>query len=141
SSASGNAEARVQGLGSLLMALCVAGLTGCAVRSGQAIVCACLFVLVTDPAGQPERGDVVGARIAGQAGGEECLAEAVERLRFAGLVAHLPGKSNGLLVVIAGLQVASLHQAELSEVCQGGCLADRVTGLAEQGQRPLQAVG
>ena len=77
---------------------------------------------------------MLGARVGGLAGGEQQLAQAVERVRLAGQVAGLAAQGQGLLQVAGGLPVAALPQVDDPEVGQRVGLADPVADLAEQGQ-------
>ena len=76
------------------------GVTGGVVGAGEAVVGAGLLVLLADLAGQAERGGVLGAGIAGEAGGEEHFAQAVECLGFTGPFADLTEQGQGLLVAV-----------------------------------------
>ena len=92
-----------------------------------------LLLLVADLARQGERGGVPGARRGLLAVGAEDLAQAVERLGLAGLVADLLEQGQRLLIAAAP-PVAALPQVQVAEVCQRPGLPGKVARLAGQGQ-------
>jgi hypothetical protein len=65
----GCAESGIEGQGLLPVIVSPAGLAQGVMRPGETVVRAGLLVLVTDLAGQRERGGILGAGLAGLAGG------------------------------------------------------------------------
>ncbi len=82
-----------------------AGLDGVAGSAAEAMACAGLGVLVTDPAGEVKRCREGEARSFELGNGEECFAEAVECVSFTGRVAGLAEQAQGLLLVADGLLI------------------------------------
>ena len=114
---------------------------GDAIGKGQAVVSASLFVLVAYPAGQRERGAVLGAGLAGLACREQDGAGAVVGLHLTGPVADLDGQPESLAVVLRCPVIAALPSVDDAESGQHGGLTLVIADLAEQDQRPMQAPG
>ena len=104
----GGAEFVVAGERFLPMAAGSAGVAAGLVAAGQAVMGAGLLVFVVRLNRQAERGGMPAARVAGPLGGEEGLAQAVERDRLTGWVAQLTVLSQRLLEPADGLPVMAL---------------------------------
>ena len=74
-------------------------------------------------------------------GGLECLAETIEGLGFATAIADLAEQCQGLLVMLGGLQVATLPRSDEAEAGQHIGFAGPVADLAAQSQGLLVVVG
>lgn len=112
-----------------------------AIGPGQAVVSASLLVLVAYPAGQRERGVVLGAGLAGLPRREQDGARAVVRLDLAGPVTDLDGQPDRLAVVLGRPLVVALPPVDDAESGQRGGLTLAIADLTEQDQGPVQVPG
>ena len=91
----GDAELDVDGVRLFPVTAGLAGFTGGVTGVAKTVVGTGLQVAVAYLRGQAERDVVMGAGVAGTAGGEEDGAEAIERLPLTGPVAELTEKVQG----------------------------------------------
>jgi hypothetical protein len=99
----GSAEFGEQGEGLLPVTTGLAEVAVGVARLAEAVVGAGLLVLVAGLGSEVQRGGVLGAGVVGLASGNQHLAEAVERVSLAGLVADLPEQSPRFPQVPGGL--------------------------------------
>src|SRR5208282_5901272 len=132
----GCAEVGVESEGLVPVAERVSRVAGGVLAAGQAGVGAGLLEPVTGLGGQVEGAAVRGAGFAGLAGGEVCLAEAVECFGFAEAVLVRAGQCHSLLVIVDGQLAAAFPQLGSAEMGQHPRLAGAVLCLAEHAQCP-----
>ena len=112
-----------------------------AAGAAEAVVRTGLLVTVAGLAGRIEGGGVLAAGFGGTPGGEECLTQAVERVRLDLPVTELAAHVEGPLKAVDGLLVAALPQVDLAEVGQRERLVAAVAALREQGAGLVQMIG
>ena len=102
---------------------------------GQALTRAGLLVVVLGLVGHLERGGVLSPGGGGAAGGEQHLAEAVQREGPGGQVAGLRADAERLAEQVAGPLVVTLPEPDQAECGQGLGFADPVADFPEQRER------
>jgi hypothetical protein len=128
------AERGVEGEGFVPVVTGLASVAGRLAGAGQAVVGACQLVFLAVAGCAAERGGVLSASIGRPPGGEQRVAETIERSDFTGLVANLTAHSQGLPLVIRGLLIPALPQVGSAQNDEGMNFASPVTALAEHGQ-------